>query len=262
MTGTGGQCTMSEAPIIRYGVTGTDTGIGKTVVTTALIARARELGLRVAAMKPVESGVDERGASSGEFRSDAERLHAATGGADSIELMRPYALVEPLAPMIAAIRAGVHIDLPTLDAAKHTLSADRDILFVEGAGGLLVPITPHITVLDLFVRWRCEIILVAGNRLGALNHTLLTVRAAEAAGLPVRAIILTSFSSADATVAQATNYDALRTLLPELAIYRFPWIDRTDDLSALSAAAEGSGLDGLLRAEIPAPTAPGTIFLD
>jgi dethiobiotin synthetase len=253
---------MAEAPIIRFGVTGTDTGIGKTVVTAALIARARELGLRVAAMKPVESGVDERGAGTGDFHSDAERLHVATGGTDSLELIRPYALVEPLAPMIAAIRAGVHIDLETLDAAKNALSADRDILFVEGAGGLLVPITPDTSVLDLFVRWHCEIILVAGNRLGALNHTLLTVRAAEAADVPVRAIILTSYSSADATVAQATNYDALRALLPGLAIYRFPWVDRTDDLSALSAAAAGSGLDGLLRAETPAPTAPGTIFLD
>ena len=247
---------------MRFGVTGTDTGIGKTVVTAALIARARELGMRVAAMKPVESGIEERFSDASVFRSDVERLHAATGGTDPMELMRPYALAEPLAPMIAAIRAGLHIDLAALDDAKDTLSADRDILFVEGAGGLLVPITGDTSFLDLFVRWGCEIILVAGNRLGVLNHTLLTVRAAESAGVPVRAIILTSYSSADATVAQATNYDALRTLLPGLAIYRFPWIDRTDDLSALAAAAAGSGLDGLLRAETPVPTAPGTIFLD
>lgn len=218
--------------------------------------------MRVAAMKPIESGIEERFASSGVFHSDVERLHAAAGGVDPIELMRPYSLAEPLAPMIAAIRAGVHLDLATLDDAKDRLSVDRDVLFVEGAGGLLVPITGDTSFLDLFVRWGCEIILVAGNRLGVLNHTLLTVRAAESAGLPVRAIILTSYTSADATVAQATNYDALRALLPGLAIYRFPWVDRADDFSALAAAAAGSGLDGLLRAETPVPTAPGTIFLD
>ena len=80
----------------------------------------------------------------------------------------------------------------------------------------------------------------------------------EDAGLPTDV----DPNGADATVAEATNYDALRALLSGLAIYRFPWVDRTDDLSALAAAAAGSGLDGLLRAETPVPTAPGTIFLD
>ena len=253
---------MSDQRIRRFGVTGTDTGIGKTVVTAALVARARELGLRVGAMKPIESGVEARSATPGVFHSDAERLRAASGGTDPLEQIRPYSLAEPLAPMIAALRAGVKIDIAVLDAAKDALSADRDVLFVEGAGGLLVPIDGETTFLDLFGRWCCELLLVAGNRLGVLNHTLLTVRAAAAAGVPIRAIILTSYSSDDATVAEATNYDALRMLLPELAIYRFPWVDRSDDFSALAAAAAGSGLDGLLRADAPAPVAPGTIFLD
>ncbi|HYW31214.1 MAG TPA: hypothetical protein VE869_06865, partial [Gemmatimonas sp.] len=74
--------------------------------------------------------------------------------------------------------------------------------------------------------------------------------------------VLTSYTSGEPTIAQATNYDALRLLLPGYALYRFPWVDRTDDFSALAAAAEGSGLDGLLYAEPPVPTAPGTLFLD
>ncbi|MES2524532.1 MAG: dethiobiotin synthase [Gemmatimonadota bacterium] len=253
---------MTEHVLVRLGVTGTDTGIGKTVVTAALAARARELGLRVAAMKPIESGVEPHESTSGEYHSDVERLHAATGGTDSIAQMRLYSLVEPLAPMMAARRAGVTIDQAILDAAHEALSADRDLLLVEGAGGLLVPITVETTFLDLFGRWACELIVVAGNRLGVLNHVLLTVRAAESAGVPVRAIVLTSYSSGEPTIAQATNYDALRLLLPGYALYRFPWVDRTDDFGALAAAAEGSGLDGLLRAEPPAPTPPGTLFLD
>lgn len=241
--------TEPRASLRRLGVTGTDTGIGKTVVTAALAARARELGIRVAAMKPVESGVEARFSPDGAFHSDVERLHAATGGTDDMALMCPYTLVEPLAPFIAAQRASITIDLAVLDDAKDRLSAERDVLLVEGAGGLLVPILRTVSFLDLFARWHCELILVAGNRLGVLNHTLLTVRVAEAARIPVRAIVLTSYNGDDANIAHATNYDALRTLLPEMAIYRFPWVDRADDMTALAAAAEGSGLDAVLTAE-------------
>lgn len=250
------------ALMTRYGVTGTDTGIGKTVVTAALAARARELGRRVAAMKPIESGVEARFSPSGVYHSDVERLSAATGGTDDLDTMRPYSLVEPLAPLIAARRAGITIELEVLDAAKEKLSADRDLLLVEGAGGLLVPITTEFTFLDLFARWGCELLLVAGNRIGVLNHVLLTLRAAESAGVPVRAVILTAFSGTDATIAQATNYDALTLLLPRHAIFRFPWVDRTDDFGALAAAAEGSGLDVLLQTEAPPAAVPGTLFLD
>ncbi len=231
---------------IRLGVTGTDTGIGKTVVTCALAARARVLGRRVAAMKPIESGVVERPVSENGLASDAERLRAACGGTVPLTVVRPYVLEEPLAPMIAAARANVIIDLGVLDRALAEVERDADVVLVEGAGGLLVPITADCSYLDLFARWRLPLLLVAGNKLGVLNHVLLTVRAAEAAGVPVRAIVLTALSSRDATVAEATNYDALVSLLPNDTILRFPWVDRPDDLDALAAAAEGGGLDALL----------------
>ncbi len=232
--------------VIRYGVTGTDTGIGKTVVCCALAARARLLGLRVSAMKPVESGVVERPVSQTGLSSDAERLKAASGSALPLSSIRPYVLAEPLAPMIAAMRAHVTIEVATLDAALRDVEADADVVLLEGAGGLMVPITRELSYLDLFARWRCPLLIVAGNRLGVLNHVLLTVRAAEAAGLAVRAIVLTALSDRDASVAEATNFDALTQLLPHHTILRFPWVDRPDDLDALAAAAEGGGLDVLL----------------
>ncbi len=231
---------------IRFGVTGTDTGIGKTVVTCALAARARVLGLRVAAMKPIESGVVERPVSESGLASDADRLRAACGGTLPSSVVRPYVLEEPLAPMIAAARAGVTIDLGVLDAALAQVEQRADVVLVEGAGGLLVPITAAFAYLDLFARWRLPLLLVAGNKLGVLNHVRLTVRAAESAGVPVQAIVLTSLSERDATVAEATNFDALVSLLPHHTILRFPWVDRPDDLDALAAAAEGGGLDVLL----------------
>ncbi len=243
-----------ETPTRRLGVSGTDTGIGKTVVTAALAARARALGIPVAAMKPVESGAElhvPSGINSVGYPSDVLRLHAATGGTDDVKMMCPYSLVEPLAPLIAAKRAGVTIDLTVLDAAMLSLSQGRELLLIEGAGGVMVPITADTTVLDLFARWSCEMILVAGNRLGVLNHVLLSVHAAEAAGVNVRAIILTEFGAVDARLAQATNYDALCTLLPSHDIFRFPFIDRLDDFDALAAAVQGSGLDELFTSHLP-----------
>lgn len=252
----------SPLPLLRLAITGTDTGIGKTVVATALTARAVQLGQRIAAMKPVESGVDEGLAVYGAPRSDAERLQEAAGGTDDLSIVRPYAFREPLAPMVAAYRAGITVSLDVLDAAFDALCVASEIIIVEGAGGLLVPITRTTSFLDLFSRWRCELIIVAGDRLGVLNHVLLTVRAAESGGLLVRAIILTSHTGKDATIHEATNYDALCALLPHHAIFRFPWVDRTDSLDALAAAAERSGLDALLLRETPVPTAPGTLFFD
>jgi dethiobiotin synthetase len=236
---------------IRYGVTGTDTGIGKTVVSCALAARARQLGLRVAGMKPIESGVVERPVSDSGLASDAERLRAACASTLPLSVVRPYVLEEPLAPMIAATRANITIDIAVLDSALARLEQDADVVLVEGAGGLLVPIDLRVSYLDLFARWQLPLLLVAGNKLGVLNHVLLTVRAAETAGVPVRAIVLTSLSDRDATVAETTNFDALVTLLPHYTILRFPWVDRPDDLDILAAAAEGGGLDVLLSPSSP-----------
>lgn len=238
--------TKPASPPIRFGVTGTDTGIGKTVVSCALAARARVLGLRVAAMKPIESGVVERPVSDTGLASDADRLRAACGSTLPLSVVRPYVLEEPLAPMIAAMRANVEIDFGVLDHALAQVERDVDVVLVEGAGGLLVPIDIRVSYLDLFARWQTPLLVVAGNKLGVLNHVLLTVRAAEAAGVPIRAIVLTALSDRDASVAEATNFDALVALLPHYPILRFPWVDRPDDLDALAAAAEGGGLDVLL----------------
>jgi dethiobiotin synthetase len=202
-------------------------------------------------MKPIESGVVERPVSDHGLASDADRLRAAAGSTQPLSVVRPYVLEEPLAPMIAAERANLAIDVAVLDSALARIEQDVEVVLVEGAGGLLVPITANVSYLDLFARWQLPLLLVAGNKLGVLNHVLLTVRAAEAMGVPVRAIVLTALSDHDATVAEATNFDALVTLLPHYTILRFPWVDRPDDLDALAAAAEGGGLDVLLSPSSP-----------
>lgn len=232
-------------PAIRLGVTGTDTGVGKSVVSAAIVAMLRGRGLRVAAMKPAETGLAPDAPD-----SDAALLRAAAGGGDPIDLVRPFLLPEPLAPWVAARRAGTAVDLPLLDDAFARLSADRDAVVVEGAGGLLVPLTAEMAFDGLFARWGLDVVVAAGNRLGVLNHTLLTARAAEAAGLRVRCVVLNELAPPDpADVARATNFDALRELLAPIPVAAFPHAADARDprsLPALAAAAEAAGLAGIL----------------
>jgi len=198
--------------MIRLGVTGTDTGVGKTVIATALVGLLRGQGLRVAAMKPVETGVVPG------VPSDAERLRAAAGDVDPLRDVCPVTFAEPLAPLVAAQRARRVVDLDALEIAFARLTRDRDAIVVEGAGGLLVPLTAQLSYADLFARWRLDVVIVAENRLGALNHTLLTVSAARSAGLRVRGVVLNSTGAREHDLAMETNLASLRELLPHVPV--------------------------------------------
>lgn len=212
--------------MIRYGITGTDTGVGKTVVACALIAALRDRGLSVAAMKPVETGVEGEPA-------DARRLCDAAGGQDSLDDVCPERFGEPLAPWVAARRAGRPIALSALEAARARLESGRDALIVEGAGGLLVPIADGVAYDTLFRRWDLDCIIVAANRLGAINHTLLTVRAVRTAGLRLRAVVLNNLCPGEQNIAEQTNFDTLRRLVPEATVLSFPYHGRAGALAPL-----------------------------
>jgi dethiobiotin synthetase len=212
--------------MIRYGITGTDTGVGKTVVACALISALRDRGLSVAAMKPVETGVE------GE-PDDARRLCEAAGGRDSLDDVCPERFDEPLAPWVAARRANRPIAIAGLEAARTRLEAGRDALIVEGAGGLLVPITDGVAYDTLFRRWNLDCIVVAANRLGAINHTLLTVRAVRTAGLRLRAVVLNNVCPGEQSIAEQTNFDTLRRLVPEATVLTFPYNGGAGSLAPL-----------------------------
>jgi dethiobiotin synthetase len=197
-------------------VTGTDTGVGKTFVACALAHGLRARGRRVAVMKPVETGVD--GAP-----EDGLRLRAAAGDPAPLDDVCPYRLRAPLAPAVAARLEGVALDVERLVALVARRAAEADVLLVEGAGGLLVPIAGRATWADLAARAGLPLLVVAANRLGTVNHCALTARVAAAAGLTVRAIVL-SQASADPDPSAATNADTVRELtgLPVAAIPHFP----------------------------------------
>jgi len=234
--------------MIRLGVTGTDTAVGKTLVSTVLLRILRSRGLRVSAMKPVETGVKPDDPS-----SDARRLQAAAGGDDPIEDVRPLLMAEPLAPWVASARAGTEVDLGVLDAAFARLAEGRDAVLVEGAGGLLVPVTRDVAFDGLFVQWELDVVVVAGNRLGAINHTLLTVRAAHDAGLRVRGVVLNALGPETPGIAEATNLEALSDLLAPVPVLAFPWLRRPDDEAYVLDVAQQAGLDALLGDRTPRP---------
>ncbi len=165
-------------------VTATDTGVGKTEVACALVSGARAAGLDVGAMKPAQSGVTPG------QPSDAERLREAAGGADPLELVCPYRFEPPLAPGVAARLAGVEISLPRLVEVARALASRHAALVVEGAGGLLVPLTPSQTYADLAVALGLPVLVVARAGLGTVNHAALTVEALRARGLTVAGLVL------------------------------------------------------------------------
>lgn len=213
--------------MIRIGITGTDTGVGKTVVGCAIAAGLRRHGLRVAALKPVETGT-----TFDEESRDGARLSRASGSVLPLSITAPLTFADPVAPIAAATRAGVNIDLHVLDHALRTAVAECEALIVEGAGGLLVPITERVAFDALFARWNLDVVIVAANRLGVINHTRLTIAAARAAGLRVRAVALNHVKPATDTSARENA--ALIAELEHVSVVELPWLSDSDDLDPIS----------------------------
>jgi dethiobiotin synthetase len=172
-------------------VTATDTAVGKTEVACALISAARAGGLDAVGMKPAQSGVGP-----GE-PSDAERLRAASGDVEPLETLCPYSFAAPLAPAVAARAEGVEISLERVIRAARALAARHAAVLVEGAGGLLVPLTERETYADLASALALPVLVVARAGLGTVNHTALTVEALRRRGLAVAGIVLNRVAPGD-----------------------------------------------------------------
>lgn len=205
-------------------VTGTDTGVGKTAVTTALLRRAREAGLDVGAMKPFESGC-ARGSDGELVPEDALSLWWAAGETDPLELVCPYRFEAPVAPGIAASESGKDIDWPrVVDIHRELLSRHRDGVIVEGAGGLLVPLDSHgLTTIDLARALDLPVLVVARNALGTLNHTALTVESIDRHGLKCLGVVLNGSVPPDTS--SATNRAALERFSQVTVLAELPWVD-------------------------------------
>lgn len=175
--------TARRSPLAAHGffVTGTDTGVGKTLTACALLHAFSARGLRAAGMKPVAAGARRSG---GELHSaDVEQLAAASSIDAPCALLNPYCFELPIAPHVAAQEAGVIIALHTIVAAYRELATHADVVVVEGVGGFCVPLNAEEDAADLAQHLGLPVLLVVGMRLGCLSHALLTAEAIRARGL-------------------------------------------------------------------------------
>ncbi len=206
-------------------ITGTDTGVGKTLVAYGLAALLRNLGYKVGVMKPAETGCAEKDGVL--FPQDAYYLKEASGCEEPLETICPYRLKEPLAPSVAAERSGVKIDIDLIETIYTELSSKHDITIVEGAGGLLVPLLPHYTYADFARLLKLPILVVAANRLGVINHLLLTLEHASCRGLQVLGYIFNRLD-AQLSLAADTNREALLSLTAVPCLGEIPFIDNLE----------------------------------
>ena len=185
-------------------VTGTDTEVGKSVVAASICAALAAQGERVAAFKPAVTGLDEE---PGELGRDHELLASVASAGQSPEEVAPYRFGPPVSPHLAAELAGVTIEPAELVAAARAL----ELVVCEGVGGLLVPITPGYLVRDRAVDLALPVVIAARPGLGTINHTLLTVEAARAAGLRVASVVMTPWPE-EPTAMEQSNRAAVERL--------------------------------------------------
>jgi dethiobiotin synthetase len=211
----------------RYFVSGSGTGVGKTVITASLAAAARAQGRRVRALKPVETGCAEG------IAADALQLAAASGHPDDATRLGFHRGHLPLAPYAATLEG--ELPPPALDALVRSIdeaSAEAELVLIEGAGGLLVPYDETLTFADLARALRAPLILVFPNELGVLHAAESTIEAARARALPLAAAILVDRQAPD--LSAKTNAAILKARHPTLPIHPFPW---TNDAIARRDAA-------------------------
>ena len=216
-------------------VTGTDTEVGKTIVTACLVSLLSNKGLDVGVMKPIETGCPKRNGRL--IPRDATFLKAVSRSKDDLSLINPYRFSKPLAPFIAAQIDRKEIKMGKISSAYKKLKERHDILFVEGAGGLLVPLARKLTNLDLILELNIPTVVVVGSKLGAVNHALLTFNWAKGNGVKILGIVVNHLNpsvGSQKSLVEKTNPGLIRsfTEVPTLGIVPYiPLISRPHPFS-------------------------------
>lgn len=198
-----------------YFVTGTDTGVGKTVVACALVETLRRAGRDVGVMKPIETGVGSDGP------LDARALREAADVDDPLERICPIQLALPAAPNVAAAHEGRSLSLAPVRSALAALRRRHETLVVEGAGGLLVPILKGFDMAELADELGLPLVVAARASLGTINHTLLTLEAIERRGLPLAGVVV-SHATGVLSEADAANLAHLKRELGDRLLGEIP----------------------------------------
>lgn len=214
-------------------ITGTDTGVGKTLVTTALLASLRHMGIDAAGMKPVAAGCER--IDNVWVNEDVARIDAASARRWPADWVNPYLFRDAIAPHIAAERKGVNIEIPRIVDACHALQAEAEVVLVEGVGGLLVPIDARRDMADIAQALDLPVILVVGMRLGCLNHALLTQEAILRRGLRLAGWVANRLDPEMA--AYSENLDTLRYRLGVPPIAEIPYLGNFDPMHVMGYIA-------------------------
>jgi dethiobiotin synthetase len=195
-------------------ITGTDTGVGKTLLTGLLLHHLRQSGCHALAMKPFCSG----------SRADAEFLSAVQDNELTLDAMNPFFFAEPVAPLVAARRHHRSILLKEVLRQIRHLARRCQCLLIEGIGGLLVPLGEGFTVMDLIVRLGCEVIVVSSNRLGTINHTILTIAALQR--IEIKGLKTVLMSSLEGEYSSGSNRRILAELLAPTPVLPMGFLGR------------------------------------
>jgi dethiobiotin synthetase len=205
-------------------VTGTDTEVGKTLVSAALIHSLCNQGLRVSGMKPLASGCVKT--DDGLRNDDADRLLEATNTNADYDIICPYRFAEPVAPHIAAKASSVDISIEHIVQCYRQLCSSSDAVVVEGVGGWQVPINDEQTMSDVAIELALPVVIVVGGRLGCINHALLTAESIMASGLPVAGWV---YNQIDPDMQQTNAVkETLQVLMPGCLIAEIPWQENPD----------------------------------
>ncbi len=218
-------------------VTGTDTGVGKTMAVYALALLLRHQGFSVGVMKPVQSGGD----------GDAQFLQKHLKLVEDIRDINPYSAPEPLSPQSALKRAGIVFNRKKVLAIAQRLSKRVDILLVEGAGGLLVPVTKRYSMADLASDLGAEVIIVARLGLGTINHTLLTLREAQRRSLTVEGIVFSDADGRRQGLSEQLNPQIIGELSGAPVLGILPFLRKKDPYHVLAASLKALNIRSLTR---------------
>ncbi|QOV91330.1 dethiobiotin synthase [Humisphaera borealis] len=230
---------LARVPIPSIFVTGTDTGVGKTVIAGAIADWFRRRGSRVAVLKPAATGCVHR--REGLVSEDAEFLAACADARFPLDLICPQRYEEPLAPAVAAERAKQPLDWDAIDRSIRLMSRESDVMIVEGVGGVMVPMDAKHTVLDMAVWLGAPAVIVARPHLGTINHTLLTAEALRSRSVKIAGVVINQYRTDGASVAEETNGRA---------------IEKWGKLSILATVPAGRASAGDLSPDIVAAVEP------
>jgi dethiobiotin synthetase len=231
-------------------ITGTDTGVGKTVIAGALLLIIRSLGISVCGMKPIETGClnSKFKVQSSKFKevlipADGMFLKEIASMDDSIDIITPIRFEKALAPFPASEIEGTPVDIEKIKKAFEDLLRKYDMAVIEGIGGLLVPLKRDYFVLDLIKHFGLPIVIVSRPGLGTINHTLLTVNYAMKEGINVAGIIMNYSQPPENTLAEETNPRVLQQISPVPIIGIFPYLEKVNKSTLEETAVKHLNLE-------------------